>query len=83
MPNERAGSSEGAWRTGRRHLLRAGALGAGLLMASSLSGRSARAAATTSVLERPRILDGDRYPIGLWVAPPPSETTVERYAEIA
>jgi len=89
MPNERAQDSSssgamGGWQTNRRHLLRLGALGTGLLMASSLGsgGRTAHATTKASV-NRPRILDGDRYPIGLWVAPPPSETTVERYAEIA
>jgi hypothetical protein len=32
---------------------------------------------------RPDILGNGTYPIGLWVAPPPQETTNARYAEIA
>jgi hypothetical protein len=32
---------------------------------------------------RPDILNNGRYPVGLWVAPPPHETTNARYAEIA
>lgn len=31
----------------------------------------------------PRLLAGPEYPIGFWWPPPPAETTIERYAEIA
>jgi hypothetical protein len=40
-------------------------------------------AQTTTPVVVPTILGGTEYPIGLWWPPPPSETTVERYQEIA
>ncbi|HEY6739380.1 MAG TPA: hypothetical protein VI076_11070, partial [Actinopolymorphaceae bacterium] len=71
-------------RPGRRAVLHAAGIGVGALAAAGLlasaRGPHAHAAARS---RPPRILRGDAYPVGLWVAPPPHETTVERYAEIA
>ena len=59
-----------------------GALGAKPAAAAtsgvSLSGRAAPTAAGV-----PRLLNGDRYPIGMWWPPHPFETNDERYTEMA
>ena len=47
---------------------------------ASLGGASSAQTITTG---KPTILSGEEYPIGLWSPPPPTETTEERYQEIA
>jgi hypothetical protein len=47
---------------------------------ASLGGVSSAQTITTG---KPTILSGEEYPIGLWSPPPPTETTEERYQEIA
>jgi hypothetical protein len=53
--------------------------GAGLSLTAALRG-TASSAQTTGT---PEILTSGEYPIGLWWPPPPGETTVARYREIA
>ncbi len=67
-------------RLSRDHFLRLVGMGAGLsFLPSSLAVLGARSAlgATATILS-----DG-RYPIGLWWPPPPEQTTVYRYKQIA
>ncbi|TDE09692.1 hypothetical protein [Jiangella asiatica] len=71
-------------RVDRRDFLRLTGMGAGALAAPALlsGGRSVAEAAEVSGTV-PNLLRNGTYPVGLWVAPPPGETTVARYAEIA
>ncbi|MEQ7129376.1 hypothetical protein ABN034_33270 [Actinopolymorpha sp. B11F2] len=71
---------------GRRDVLRLGAGLGGVLATSALwDGLMETPALGSEGAPRvqPEILDNGKYPIGLWVAPPPEETTNARYAEIA
>lgn len=75
---------------GRRSLLRAAGVGAGAMAASGVLG-----ATTASATAPPRhraapadpstlpLVGGEEFPIGLFWPPPPFQTTVQRYQEIA
>src|SRR5829696_8762359 len=52
-------------------------------MPAFLASLGAASSAQTITTGKPTILSGEEYPIGLWSPPPPTETTEERYQEIA
>ena len=52
-------------------------------MPAFLAGLGGASSAQTLTTGKPTILSGKEYPIGLWSPPPPTETTDERYQEIA
>jgi len=52
-------------------------------MPAFLARLGAASSAQTITTGKPTILSGEEYPIGLWSPPPPTETTEERYQEIA
>ena len=52
-------------------------------MPAFLAGLGGASSAQTITPRKPTILSGKEYPIGLWSPPPPTETTEERYQEIA
>jgi hypothetical protein len=52
-------------------------------MPALLASLGAASSAQTITTGKPTILSGEEYPIGLWSPPPLTETTEERYQEIA
>jgi hypothetical protein len=83
---DRSNLSDG--RVTRRHLMAAAGIGAaaGALHPLVTSGRAAFAAEESAALADapvPRMLSGERYPIGMWWPPHPFETNDSRYREIA
>ena len=52
-------------------------------MPALLASLGEASSAQTITTGKPTILSGEEYPIGLWSPPPPTETTEERYQEIA
>ncbi|MGW3493803.1 hypothetical protein [Streptomyces sp. NPDC001020] len=74
-------------RLTRRSLMAlAGAGAAGVVLPTAASGHASAATPTTGAAATapvPRMLNGNRYPIGMWWPPHPFESTDARYAEIA
>lgn len=75
-------------RVDRRTLLQSAGLGAGAMVTSGLlGGGSAAAAPSRRTTAAPAaglpLIGGPEFPIGLFWPPPPFETTLERYEEIA
>jgi hypothetical protein len=60
-----------------------GALGEGADAAAAPPGGTPSSLVAPSAAGMPRLLDGSRYPIGMWWPPHPFETTDARYAEMA
>jgi hypothetical protein len=68
----------------RLRFLRLVGTGVGIsFMPAFLAGLEGASSAKTLTTGKPTILSGEEYPIGLWSPPPPTETTEERYQEIA
>jgi hypothetical protein len=68
----------------RLRFLRLVGTGVGIsCMPAFLAGLGGASSAQTITTGKPTILSGEEYPIGLWSPPPPTESTEERYQEIA
>jgi hypothetical protein len=68
----------------RLRFLRLVGTGVGVsFMPAFLAGLGGASSAKTLTTGKPPIFSGEQYPIGLWSPPPPTETTEERYQEIA
>ncbi|HEX6447290.1 MAG TPA: hypothetical protein VF053_19505 [Streptosporangiales bacterium] len=82
-------SSSSPHTIGRRRLFQAAGLGAGVAAASAVFGASSAAAAAPRAAAAPTatadlpLVGGPDFPIGLFWPPPPFETTLARYQEIA
>lgn len=71
-------------KLGRLRFIRLVGSGVGIsFMPAFLAGLGGASRAQTITTGKPTNLSGEEYPIGLWSPPPPTETTEERYQEIA